>query len=449
MRILLIVLDKESYINPFPLSVGYLVSAIRDRSYNDITIYNQEVYHFKDEDIKKFIEDGKFDVLGVGIYGYQQYRKAVSLFNHINASKHRPLIVLGSHGPSAAPDFFIKKFQADVVVMGEGEVVFCNLLDAFAAKRSLSQVKGIAYRNGSQIFVNEREPLIRNLDSVSFPAWDLFPIEHYVLEKHISAKHTDRCMSVLASRGCMYSCNFCYRMYKGYRLRSTENVIEEIKMLKKDYYVTHITFVDENLMCTEKHAMKFSESMRKANIGVQWNCMGRLSTAKPHILKAMKEAGCVYVNYGIESLDQKVLDAMNKDQTVEEAFTGVENTIKAGLLPGLNIISGSPGETRESIKKGAEFLRKYNLSVQVRTIKPITPYPGTEFFKLAVKKNLLKDIEDFYDKYQNTDRITVNLTDMTEQDFYEALYEANKIVLEDYYEKVKDGIEVHYSEIIS
>ena len=93
----------------------------------------------------------------------------------------------------------------------------------------------------------------------------------------------------------------------------------------------------------------------------------------------------------------------------------------------------------ESIKKGAEFLRKYNLSVQVRTIKPITPYPGTEFFKLAVKKNLLKDVEDFYDKYQNTDRITANLTDMTDQDFYEALYEANKIVLEDYYKKVKEN----------
>jgi len=436
MKILLIVLDKGSYVNFFPLAAAYLASAARMRGYRDITIYNQEVYHYPDEAIKDFLDKERFDVLGVGIYGYQQYIKAVSFLAQVNASKHRPTVVLGGHGPTAAPEYFIRKLEADIAVLGEGETVFCNLLDALSSKRPLEGVKGIAYRYGVEVRVNEREKLVTELDSVPFPAWDLFPMEHYVLERHIAASHTDRCFPVLASRGCVYRCNFCYRMDTGYRLRSVENVMEEIKKLRKDYNVTHITFADENFMVSEKHILRFVEGIGKHGLEFGWNCMGRLKVARPHILKRVKEAGCVYINYGVESLDQKVLDMMNKKQTVEEAYQGVENTIKAGMHPGLNIIWGSPGDTAESLRKGGDFLNRYNTGIQLRTIKPVTPYPGTALFKLAVERGLLKDAEDFYSKYVNSDRMTANFTDIPDEEFYRLLFEANRTVINNYYGKL-------------
>lgn len=439
MKILLIVLDKESHINFFPLGIAYLASAVRRHGYKDVTILNQEVYHYNSEYVKNFIENGSFDVLGIGIYGYQQYRKAIHLCKEISSLKHCPIIVLGGHGPSAAPEHFIFKVNADIVVLGEGETIFCKLLDALMAKKPLESVKGIAYRNGNKVYINQTERLINDLDAFPFPAWDLFPMEHYVLEKHIAAQHTDRCFPVLASRGCMYNCNFCYRMYKGYRLRSVENVIEEIKKLKIDYYVNHITFADENLMCTAEYAVKFAEGLIKANLGIKWNCMGRLKVAKPNALKIMKQAGCTYVNYGIESLDQKVLDLMNKKQTVEDAYVGVENTIRAGLHPGLNIIWGNLGDTKESLQKGVDFLKKYNTGIQLRTIKPVTPYPGTRLFEIALERRLLKDVDDFYNKYVNSDRMTVNFTDIPDTEFYRLLFEANEEVINDYYSKIASG----------
>src|SRR4030065_1105363 len=118
MKILIVALDNGTNVNTFPLGIGYLASTAKSRGYNDITIYNQEVYHYKDSNITKFLDDGRFDLIGIGIYGYHQYKKAVNLCKYINASKNRPLVALGSHGPTAEPEHFIKKMGADIVVMG-------------------------------------------------------------------------------------------------------------------------------------------------------------------------------------------------------------------------------------------------------------------------------------------------------------------------------------------
>lgn len=433
MRVLLIVLDKMSHTNVFPLGIAYLASALRS-SGHEVSIWNQEVYHYKDEEIKTFLV--LYDVVGMGIYGYQQYRKALSVSKYINESKRRPIFVLGSNGPTAEPEHFIRKMGADVVVMGEGERVFCNLLNNITEP---SKVKGIAYKDGDKVIINEREKLI-NVNEIPFPAWDLFPIEHYVLDRHIAPKHTDRRMSLLASRGCPYNCAFCYRMYKGYRVRSVENVLEEIKKLYKDYGITHFTFEDENLMSSKDIALKFARGISGLNLPITWDCMGRLNAAVPEVLKEMKKSGCVYVNYGIESLDQNVLDLINKKQTVEEAYTGVDNTIDAGLWPGLNILWGCPGDTEETLRKDVEFLIKYNginqnvFQIQrLRTVKPVTPYPGTALYDLAVSKGMLKDADDFYNKYTNSDRMTVNFTDIPDDKFYKLLFEANKKIVEEYY----------------
>lgn len=436
MKILFILLDKQSHCNFFPLGVAYLAASCRERGYEDITIWNQEVYHYPDESIKSFIEENSFDVVCMGVIGYQQFKKGLSVSKYINQAKNRPTFILGQHGPSASPELFLEKYAADIACIGEAEITFCNLLDTLSNNKPLKDLKGIAFRNGEDIQVNEKEALIENLDSVPFPAWDLFPVEHYALEKHIAASHTDRCFPVLASRGCVYTCNFCYRLDTGYRLRSLENIFEEIRQLKERYNITHITFADENLMYTPKYAIKFAEGWIDARLDMTWNCMGRLRAAKPDVLEIMKKAGCRYINYGIESLDQNVLDQMNKKQTVEEAYWGVENTINAGLLPGLNIIWGALGDNEKSLELAVDFLIKYNSDVQIRTIKPVTPYPGTPLFNLAVKNGYINGPEEFYSRHLNTDKFTVNFTDLPTEECYRLLFDANKKILTAYYDKL-------------
>ena len=151
-------------------------------------------------------------------------------------------------------------------------------------------------------------------------------------------------------------------------------------------------------------------------------------------LQLMKRAGCTFVNYGIESMDDTVLKNMKKGLTTEQIFKGVEATLEAGLSPGLNIIFGNIGENKEILMKGVEFLLKYDDGAQLRTIRPVTPYPGSPLYYHAIEKGLLKDCEDFYEnKHINADLVAVNFTDMSDDEFHQSLLEANTILLKNYY----------------
>ena len=417
------------------MGIAYLAASARASGFPDVSVWNQDIYHYPDETITEYIENGQFDIVGFGVCGYQQYRKGLSLATHIKRAKNKPLFVLGAHGPSAAPEFFLEKYQADIVLRGEGELIFTNLLKALHSKSDFRKINGITWREEEHFFSNPDEKLIEKLDELPLPAWDLFPMEHYVLDKVNAAKHTDRCFPILASRGCPQRCNFCYRMYEGYRLRSIPNVLNEIRELKTRYGITYITFVDENLMSSRNRALSFCKGIKNSQLNISWDCMGRLNVAQKDVLKAMKEAGCAYINYGIESVDQMSLNLMQKDLKVEEIYDGIDNTVEAGIFPGLNVIWGNIGDNEETLIKGRDFLIKYNTPLQIRTIKPVTPYPGTKLFEIAKERGLLKDATDFYERYLNTDRFTVNFTNLPEEKCYELLFEANKAVTLAYYDQ--------------
>ena len=133
---------------------------------------------------------------------------------------------------------------------------------------------------------------------------------------------------------------------------------------------------------------------------------------------------------------------MKKALTVSQIINGVEATLKAGISPGLNVIFGNIGDNRETLQKGVDFLLKYDDGSQVRTIRPVTPYPGCELFETAKQKGLLKDTGDFYEnKHINSDLITVNFTELSDDEYYKVLYEANSILLNNYYNHKKISIE--------
>lgn len=436
MRVLLVVYDNESYISWFPQGLAYVATALRKHGH-EVTIYNQDVYHWPESHLKKLLDKEKFDAIGVSVIaGYFQYRKLLKISEAINESINRPFYILGGHGPAPEPEYFLNKTGADVIVIGEGEITAIELMEVLEKKRKLSIVQGIAYIENKKININPRRPLIQNIDEIDLPAWDLFPMDHYTLLRsfpHIN--NNERCLPVLSGRGCIFQCNFCFRLDKGFRPRSIENILEEIKILNETYHVTAIEFSDELLMSSEDRTIEICEGILKSNISIKWGCNGRLNFSKPRVLKLMKKAGCVFINYGIESLDQDALNIMKKGLTIEMIYSGVQNTIDIGITPGLNIIFGNIGENRESLKKDVEFLLKYSDASQMRTIRPVTPYPGCDLYKYAIKKGLLKNVEDFYEnKHVNSDLLSVNFTDLTDDEFHKELFEANKILINNYYE---------------
>lgn len=436
MNVLFVIYDNASYTHWFPHGVAYLAAVLK-KSGHTVTIYQQDINHYSDSHLTNYLDNNDFDVVGVGIIsGYYQYRKLLQIAGAINNSKKRPVFILGGHGPSPEPEFFLKKSNADIACIGEAEETIVELLRALELKTPLDAVEGIAYRDGTHVTVNNRRLPVQDIDTLPFPAYELFPIDHYRLIRFVHASDTDFVFPVLSGRGCKFKCNFCYRLEDGFRARSAESIIEEVNLLRTDYQISYIYFFDELLMSSEKRTIELCEAFLKANLNIRWSCNGRLNFAKPETLKLMKRAGCVFINYGIESVDDAVLKNMNKALTVKIIEQGIRATLDAGISPGFNMIFGNIGDNRDTLNKAVEFLLKHDDGAQLRTIRPVTPYPGAPLYYHAIKNGLLKDVEDFYEhKHVNSDLLAVNFTDLSDDDFHVALMEANSRLIKNYYGK--------------
>ncbi|MHA1638176.1 MAG: B12-binding domain-containing radical SAM protein [Candidatus Thorarchaeota archaeon] len=391
MKVCFVIYDNDSYIHWFPQGIAYLASILREAGH-DITIYSQDIFHYPESHLTEYLVNNQFDVVGVGVIGgYYQYQKLLKISDAINKVPERPRYIIGGHGPSPEPEYFLRKTGADALVIGEGEISTPNLLNAFEKGNDLRSVKGIAFldENGECI-ITEKQPLIQDLDTVPFPAYDLFPIEYYSLLRMPHIKNSDRCLPIISSRGCPYRCNFCYRMDEGIRLRSPENVIQEMRFLNETYGITYFAFADELTMVSPKRTKELCQAFIDSGLDFRWDCNGRLNFATPEILELMKRAGCVFINYGIESYDDASLKKMNKNLTVEQITVGIENTLAAGISPGYNIIWGNIDEDEKVLEKGVQFLLKFDDHSQMRTIRPVTPYPGSDLYRYAIEKGLLK-----------------------------------------------------------
>ncbi len=443
MRVLLIAYDNDSHIAYFPLGLAYVASALQSIGC-EVEIYEQNIYHYPETHLIDYLNHNHFDAVGVGgCGGYYQYRKIKKIALAIDSLPDKPFFWMGGHLPSPEPEYFLRTFKADAIMIGEGEETAKELLEAVRIGKDFRGIKGVAYIDENDEYVlNPRRELIKDVDSIPYPAWDLFTMEHYVLFPREHASRSDRTMVMLSGRGCLFRCNFCYRMDAGFRPRQTRSIIDEIIELKERYRVNYIVFDDELLISSVDRAHEIAQAIIDAKLNIKFWCEGRLNFASRDkaMLEHLREAGCVFINYGIESMDDGALQRMHKNLTTDMIIKGIENTLEAGISPGLNIIFGNLDEDMECLKKDVDFLLKYDDGAQLRTIRPVTPYPGTELYEIAKQRGLIKDVEDFYEhKHVNSDLLTCNFTQMTDEEFYEALDWANGILLENYIERQREA----------
>jgi len=431
-NILLIAYDNGSHIPFFPINLFYLFVHLLKTPGNQIGIFSQDLEHYNSDMLTDIINTGMpkgstveegyedFDTIGLGFTaGYYQYQKAKEIAAVLNASPKRGSFnfLLGGHGPAAEPQFFMDKMQANVVIVGDGE----DGLDRYSKGE-----RGIIHA----------DPCTEYPDN--FFLYDRFATK-LDLYKHIqwpTSKATDFCFPILSSRGCKWNCSFCYRMRKGFHMRPVDDIMKEIKWLSYNRGITHFQFADELLMANKERTEEICQAILRLNMEIKWDCNGRLNFAKPDTLKLMKKAGCEYINYGIESLNQKMLNEMNKGLTVSVITSGVEATLEAGISPGLNFIWGFPGDTPDNLYKAVKFLVKYDPCHELRTIRPLTPYPCTALYTLAIEEGLLDGPEDFYEnKHKNSDLFTVNFMDISTKEAHACLLAANTKLVDNYYDK--------------
>lgn len=433
-NVLFIIHDLYQEDNQFPLGIGYMTAMLKRKNV-DVDVYCQDVFHHTNEELAELLKRNEYGLICVGFMAARFQETIIDLCSVINTYKKDAWLVLGGHGPSPIPEYVLKKTNADIVVIGEGEKTIVELLEHKLNGLDCNDMKGIAFRESENILINERRKPIKNLDSIPFPEWSLFPMDIYSTCLQIfGMDRTDKAFPIITSRGCVNKCNFCYRMEKGIRFRSVKNVVDEMKYLNENYAINYFVMDDELFVSKKERVYEFKHLLEQNDLKIKYSCNARVDIFDEEIVDALKESGCKFVNFGMESSDQNVLNLMNKNTTVEQNIKAADITKKAGIGVGLNFIWGNIGDTEESLKNNVRLIKKYNTYNQLRTIRPVTPYPGCDLYYEAINRGLLAGPDDFFNKFKNSDLLTVNFTDISDDKFYKLLFEANKELILDHYD---------------
>lgn len=371
--------DKLAYP---PLGIMYLASNFEtEHEIKLLNMVNQDELHEFD-----------FDIFGITIHSVSSYIPAKELSVQIRKKKPESLVVMGGSFPTSMVEYTLENTEADIVVIGEGEKIFSNICKFINSRDSerLKEIKGIAYKYNGKIFKNSMEELIKDLNTIKFPARHLLPRD--MIRHEGKVHHNDEpATTIFATRGCAYKCAFCDTSVwrQKWRSRSHENIIQEILFLKKEYDIHWIRFPDDCITLNRKWFKQFCEKIKECNI--RWTVLSRADTIDPDLLKLMKDTGCMEIFFGFESGSQRLLDMMNKRIKVEDNVNAIKMCRDAGIASCAYMMFGFPGEDEKTVEETKEFLIKTRPDKS--RISTFIPIPGTdvwnnpEKYKVRIKNN--------------------------------------------------------------
>ena len=326
-------------------------------------------------------------------------------------------LTAGNSGATTVPELYLRSCGLDCVVLGEGEITAAELALALSTGADWKTVSGLAWidGNGSLAKSPPRKP-IEDLDSLPWPAWDLFPTENYVSSMDHRQKKV-RHMEVLASRGCPFNCVYCYRIYgRQVRRRSPGSIVEELKELVSRFGIRYTGFPDDLFTSDRNFVMETCRLIKKELPQLKWSCLGRVNTVDKEMLEAMRDAGCDWISYGIESGCDRMLTEMKRGVTAQQCLNAIKLTESVGIHADGSFIIGMFGETRESVTDTVEFCKRADITAPMLFV---TPYPGTAIFQEAMDRGLIGDVEGFLCSMNAADELLVNLTDFTDKELVE------------------------------
>jgi radical SAM superfamily enzyme YgiQ (UPF0313 family) len=293
-------------------------------------------------------------------------------------------IVFGGVHPTIMPEDVLSSIDVDYAVRGEGERAMLELIQG----KDPAVIEGLSYKKDGGFIHNAIGPVIADLDTLPFPAYSLLPVKNYM--PTLGSYKRLPAISLITTRGCPGKCTFCMGSYLGGRIRmhSTRYIIDEIKMLIKDYGIREISFYDDTFTAFRHKVRDFCKILIDEKIDITWSCFARVDFVDADILGLMKRAGCHQIMYGIESGSDEILKNIKKKTSLIKAVDIVALTKKTGIECRAAFMLGNPGETQATMEQTLDFAKKLDPDIALFNIT--TPYPGTEMYDWADKNGYLK-----------------------------------------------------------
>ncbi|HVU56827.1 MAG TPA: radical SAM protein [Puia sp.] len=324
------------------------------------------------------------------------------------------VIVSSSDSTDHYEDYLRK--GADFVLMGEGEQTLLELVRSIRdGLDDFADIRGLAYWRGGAVFKTPARVVMRDLDALPLPAWDLVDLDAY---KAIHLEHHGYfSLNVSTTRGCPFKCNWCAKPIYGnrYNARSPQHVVRELRWLKERYDFDHIWFCDDIFGLKPGWVNEFADLVEKEGLRFKFKIQSRADLLlQENYVAALARAGCENSWMGAESGSQKILDAMDKGTSVEQIYEATYLLREYGIRPSFFIQFGYPGETKEDIRKTIRMINR--LLPDSLGISVSYPLPGTPFYE-RVKADLQHKAN-----WTDSDELKIMFRNTYHPDFYKQLH---------------------------
>ncbi len=403
--------------------MSYLKSCEIEYDFLDIDINDME-----DSKVEEFLEKHRYDlVLSGSIVTHYKWMKWLT--KTIRAFNKNALIIIGNSVAGSIPNIFLQNSDADIAVMGEGEITTGEVVQkALNGENDWENVLGIAYKckNGS-IKVNEKRKSLKKLDEFPMINWDNFDTERYFEKSYAGAHAIDdskvRVMPVVTARGCAFRCTFCHFVFWNdpYRYRSPENILLELKRNMDAYSCNYITFWDDLSFASLPQAERFADAILESGLKFNWNAAVRVDLfgnpkhsyeRRLNVARKFKESGCRDLGFSLESANKEILEMMNKRIEAKYFLEQVRILEEVGIHCSISVVFGYPIETPETIKETFDMCFEAKIYPSMGYLLHL---PATGMYDYAKKHGYIKNDDKYLDAITERQDLCLNMTTMSDE----------------------------------
>ena len=406
-----------------PVGLTYVMTAVKKAGF-EFDLIDMDIDDLTVQDLEDIFKQKVYDVYAFGciVTGFNLACEISDLIKTINPGA---LIVAGNSVATSIPELLLENTGVDIAVLGEGDITIVELLYCIQKGGDLRSVDGLALaREGKTIFTPRRK-VAQDIDRFGFPDWDILDLKKYKNYETLSTNATVYDSFVpfplSAARGCLFSCTFCYHVFKGekYRRYSKEMVAREIDRLYTKYKANFISFWDELTFQNIRSVEDMLEAISGLSFKIGWEAPCRAGLFKKEhlsLIRDVKASGCDNISFSLENASPEILKAMNKKITVEQFVEQAEALWAGGVTPLTSVVFGYPQETPETIELTIDVCERCNIFPSVGFLLPL---PGTPIYQWARENGYIKDEVEYLTRVGDRQDFHINLTKMGDNEFVE------------------------------
>lgn len=367
-----------SYNSPFflfpPQELMYTATALRDWGGDEVRVLDAVAEDWDAATVVRELREWGAEMI-VSIVGFEILEQDIKTIRAIRRELPGVKYVVFGYYATEFPREMLDLTGADYLLLGEPEYTCHELVTALKEKSNITGIQGLAYRDeNGDVVANPERPRLKPVDELPHPDYSMVPIDKYsefLLPRRFAALQT--------ARGCPYGCNYCTRSYgRQLTVRSPDNIVEEIRTLVDRFGVRSLRFADDTFTAVPGRTIQICEGIAKNFPGLQWSCLSRIDSIDEDRVRALAEAGCKRIYFGVESGSERILKLYGKDYGVERVPHVFDLVRRHGMEIACFFMVGHPEETAEDFEQTSRLIR--TVDIDFATVGQTVPYPGTHLY---------------------------------------------------------------------